>query len=201
MWSGGWLRDKETISLALTAAETVIWCLVLCTQVLQPDLHRIIDVFPGSDRRWCDPSVWVIAGGSAQKLLKRIERACRRHEIMMATPAFATLFVKIKWLRCSLWFRRAQHRNADHEPTPNSWLLRGWLMHKVTKDWSWKPDVLIRWNENMDIDVFLEQMMIRSLLIFTSQLMLDPLPCWWSAQISWRKLSCCGEFTAWRDDG
>ncbi|PWI32131.1 twitching motility protein PilT [Vibrio albus] len=90
----GELRDKETISLALTAAETGHLVFgTLHTSSAAKTVDRIIDVFPGSDkdmvRSMLSESLRSVI---AQKLLKRIgggRVAC--HEIMMATPAIRNL--------------------------------------------------------------------------------------------------------------
>lgn len=90
----GELRDQETISLALTAAETghLVFA-TLHTSSAAKTIDRIIDVFPGSDkdmvRSMLSESLRTVI---AQKLLKRIgggRVAC--HEIMMATPAIRNL--------------------------------------------------------------------------------------------------------------
>ncbi|EGU34695.1 type IV pilus twitching motility protein PilT [Vibrio scophthalmi] len=90
----GELRDQETISLALTAAETghLVFA-TLHTSSAAKTIDRIIDVFPGSEkgmvRSMLSESLRSVI---AQKLLKRIgggRVAC--HEIMMATPAIRNL--------------------------------------------------------------------------------------------------------------
>ncbi|MFA0179122.1 type IV pilus twitching motility protein PilT [Vibrio cyclitrophicus] len=90
----GELRDQETISLALTAAETGHLVFgTLHTSSAAKTIDRIIDVFPGSDkdmvRSMLSESLRSVI---AQKLLKRVgggRLAC--HEIMMATPAIRNL--------------------------------------------------------------------------------------------------------------
>lgn len=90
----GEMRDKETISLALTAAETGHLVFgTLHTSSAAKTIDRIIDVFPGSDkdmvRSMLSESLRSVI---AQKLLKRTgggRIAC--HEIMMATPAIRNL--------------------------------------------------------------------------------------------------------------
>ncbi len=90
----GELRDQETISLALTAAETGHLVFgTLHTSSAAKTIDRIIDVFPGSDksmvRSMLSESLRAVI---AQKLLKRSgggRVAC--HEIMMATPAIRNL--------------------------------------------------------------------------------------------------------------
>ncbi|MEZ8035689.1 type IV pilus twitching motility protein PilT [Vibrio crassostreae] len=90
----GELRDQETISLALTAAETGHLVFgTLHTSSAAKTIDRIIDVFPGSDkdmvRSMLSESLRSVI---AQKLLKRVgggRVAC--HEIMMATLAIRNL--------------------------------------------------------------------------------------------------------------
>ena len=90
----GELRDQETISLALTAAETGHLVFgTLHTSSAAKTIDRIIDVFLGSDkdmvRSMLSESLRSVI---AQKLLKRVgggRVAC--HEIMMATPAIRNL--------------------------------------------------------------------------------------------------------------
>jgi len=90
----GELRDQETISLALTAAETGHLVFgTLHTSSAAKTIDRIIDVFPGSDksmvRSMLSESLRTVI---AQKLLKKIgggRVAC--HEIMMGTPAIRNL--------------------------------------------------------------------------------------------------------------
>ena len=90
----GELRDQETISLALTAAETGHLVFgTLHTSSAAKTIDRIIDVFPGSDkdmvRSMLSESLRSVI---AQRLLKRVgggRVAC--HEIMMATPAIRNL--------------------------------------------------------------------------------------------------------------
>ncbi len=90
----GELRDQETISLALTAAETghLVFA-TLHTSSAAKSIDRIIDVFPGSDkamvRSMISESLKAVV---AQTLLKRVgggRVAC--HEIMIATPAIRNL--------------------------------------------------------------------------------------------------------------
>ncbi len=90
----GELRDKETISLALTAAETGHLVFgTLHTSSAAKTIDRIIDVFPGTDkdmvRSMLSESLRAVI---SQKLLKRLgggRVAC--HEIMIATPAIRNL--------------------------------------------------------------------------------------------------------------
>ncbi|MCG7499026.1 type IV pilus twitching motility protein PilT [Vibrio sp. Of7-15] len=90
----GELRDQETISLALTAAETGHLVFgTLHTSSAAKTVDRIIDVFPGNDkamvRSMLSESLRAVV---AQTLLKRVgggRVAC--HEIMIATPAIRNL--------------------------------------------------------------------------------------------------------------
>lgn len=90
----GELRDQETISLALTAAETGHLVFgTLHTSSAAKTIDRIIDVFPGSEktmvRSMLSESLQAVI---AQKLLKKVgggRVAC--HEIMMGTPAIRNL--------------------------------------------------------------------------------------------------------------
>ncbi|GAL08986.1 twitching motility protein PilT [Photobacterium aphoticum] len=90
----GELRDQETISLALTAAETGHLVLgTLHTSSAAKTIDRIIDVFPGSDK----PMVRSMLSESlravvSQSLLKRVTGGrIAAHEVMMATPAIRNL--------------------------------------------------------------------------------------------------------------
>lgn len=90
----GELRDQETISLALTAAETGHLVFgTLHTSSAAKTIDRIIDVFPGSDKSMVRSMLSEsLRSVIAQKLLKRVgggRVAC--HEIMMATPAIRNL--------------------------------------------------------------------------------------------------------------
>ncbi|SJL84942.1 type IV pilus twitching motility protein PilT [Vibrio palustris] len=90
----GELRDQETISLALTAAETGHLVFgTLHTSSAAKTIDRIIDVFSGADkgmvRSMLSESLRAVI---AQNLLKKSEGgrvAC--HEIMLATPAIRNL--------------------------------------------------------------------------------------------------------------
>ncbi|MGV3001249.1 type IV pilus twitching motility protein PilT [Vibrio sp.] len=92
----GELRDKETISLALTAAETGHLVFgTLHTSSAAKTIDRIIDVFPGTEknmvRSMLSESLRAVI---AQKLLKREGDAGGRiacHEVMIATPAIRNL--------------------------------------------------------------------------------------------------------------
>ena len=90
----GELRDKETISLALTAAETGHLVFAsLHTSSAAKTVDRIIDVFPGADK----PMVRSMLSESlraviSQKLVKQISGGrVAAHEIMIATPAVRNL--------------------------------------------------------------------------------------------------------------
>ena len=90
----GEMRDKETISLALTAAETGHLVFgTLHTSSAAKTIDRIIDVFPGSDkdmvRSMLSESLRAVI---AQTLLKRVGGGrIAAHEIMIATPAIRNL--------------------------------------------------------------------------------------------------------------
>lgn len=90
----GELRDQETISLALTAAETGHLVLgTLHTSSAAKSIDRIIDVFTGSDksmvRSMLSESLRAVV---SQSLLKCISGGrVASHEIMMATPAIRNL--------------------------------------------------------------------------------------------------------------
>ncbi|MCF7353900.1 type IV pilus twitching motility protein PilT [Vibrio sp. CK2-1] len=92
----GELRDKETISLALTAAETGHLVFgTLHTSSAAKTIDRIIDVFPGTEknmvRSMLSESLRAVI---AQKLLKREGDAGGRiacHEVMIVTPAIRNL--------------------------------------------------------------------------------------------------------------
>ncbi|USH02898.1 type IV pilus twitching motility protein PilT [Grimontia kaedaensis] len=90
----GELRDKETISLALTAAETGHLVFgTLHTSSAAKTIDRIIDVFPGADK----PMVRSMLSESlravvSQKLMKQISGGrIAAHEVMIATPAIRNL--------------------------------------------------------------------------------------------------------------
>ncbi|MBY6199506.1 type IV pilus twitching motility protein PilT [Vibrio hangzhouensis] len=90
----GELRDQETISLALTAAETGHLVFgTLHTSSAAKTIDRIIDVFPGQDKEMVRSMLSEsLRGVIAQTLLKRVgggRIAC--HEIMIATPAIRNL--------------------------------------------------------------------------------------------------------------
>ncbi len=90
----GELRDQETISLALTAAETGHLVLgTLHTSSAAKTIDRIIDVFPGADkamvRSMLSESLRAVV---SQGLLKKQGGGrVAAHEIMIATPAIRNL--------------------------------------------------------------------------------------------------------------
>ncbi|MBF0374919.1 MAG: type IV pilus twitching motility protein PilT, partial [Alphaproteobacteria bacterium] len=92
----GEMRDHETISLALTAAETGHLVLgTLHTNSAAKTIDRIIDVFPGSDK---DMVRAMLAGSLqaviSQVLMKRIDGQGSRiaaHDILVGTPAVRNL--------------------------------------------------------------------------------------------------------------
>ncbi|MGF1727832.1 type IV pilus twitching motility protein PilT [Photobacterium nomapromontoriensis] len=90
----GELRDQETISLALTAAETGHLVLgTLHTSSAAKTVDRIIDVFPGSDksmvRSMLSESLRAVISQSLLKCISGGRMAA--HEVMMATPAIRNL--------------------------------------------------------------------------------------------------------------
>ncbi|KLV06280.1 twitching motility protein PilT [Photobacterium aquae] len=90
----GELRDQETISLALTAAETGHLVLAtLHTSSAAKTIDRVIDVFPGNDkamvRSMLSESLRAVI---SQSLLKCTSGGrIASHEVMMATPAIRNL--------------------------------------------------------------------------------------------------------------
>jgi twitching motility protein PilT len=90
----GELRDHETISLALTAAETGHLVMgTLHTSSAAKTIDRIIDVFPAGDKEM----VRAMVGGSlqaviSQSLLKRIGGGrVAAHDLLVGTPAVRNL--------------------------------------------------------------------------------------------------------------
>ncbi|MEZ8083735.1 type IV pilus twitching motility protein PilT [Enterovibrio norvegicus] len=90
----GELRDQETISLALTAAETGHLVFgTLHTSSAAKTIDRIIDVFPGADK----PMVRSMLSESlraviSQNLVKQVTSGrVAAHEVMIATPAIRNL--------------------------------------------------------------------------------------------------------------
>ena len=90
----GELRDLETISLALTAAETGHLVFAsLHTRSAAKTIYRIIDVFPANDkdmvRSMLSESLQAVV---SQTLCKKIGGGrVAAHEIMMSTPAIRNL--------------------------------------------------------------------------------------------------------------
>ncbi|MFI4983595.1 MAG: type IV pilus twitching motility protein PilT [Rickettsiales bacterium] len=91
----GEMRDKETISLALTAAETGHLVFgTLHTSSAAKTMDRIIDVFPGDDKEM----VRAMLAGSVQAVIS--QRLCKKkdgsgriaaYEILVATPAIRNM--------------------------------------------------------------------------------------------------------------
>ena len=95
----GELRDLETISLALTAAETGHLVLgTLHTSSAAKAVDRIIDVFPSSDKNLVRAQLATsIQGVVAQNLLKRVGGGrVAAYEIMIGTPAIRNLIREAK---------------------------------------------------------------------------------------------------------
>jgi twitching motility protein PilT len=91
----GEMRDLETISLALTAAETGLLVFgTLHTNNARKTVDRIVDVFPADQQSQVRTMLAAsIRGVVAQLLCKRVDRPGRTavHEIMFATPAVAAI--------------------------------------------------------------------------------------------------------------
>jgi twitching motility protein PilT len=91
----GEMRDLETISLALTAAETGLLVFgTLHTNNARKTVDRIIDVFPADQQSQVRTMLAAsLRGVVAQLLCKRIDRPGRVavHEIMFATPAVSAI--------------------------------------------------------------------------------------------------------------
>ncbi len=130
----GEMRDKETISLALTAAETGHLVFgTLHTSSAAKTIDRIIDVFPGSDkdmvRSMLSESLRSVI---AQKLLKRNgggRVAC--HEIMMATPAIRNLIREDKVAQMySIIQTGAAHGMQTMEQNARQLLAQGVISHE-----------------------------------------------------------------------
>lgn len=96
----GEMRDNETISLALTAAETGLLVLgTLHTKSAAQTIHRIVDVFPSSQQDQVRMALSeVLVGVCSQQLLKRADGRGRvaALEILMRTPAVANLIRESK---------------------------------------------------------------------------------------------------------
>ncbi|MBK1882992.1 type IV pilus twitching motility protein PilT [Luteolibacter pohnpeiensis] len=91
----GEMRDLETISLALTAAETGLLVFgTLHTNNARKTVDRIIDVFPADQQSQVRTMLAAsLRGVVAQLLCKRVDKPGRTavHEIMFATPAVAAI--------------------------------------------------------------------------------------------------------------
>ncbi len=90
----GEMRDKETINLAITAAETGHLVLgTLHTSSSAQTINRIVDVFPAEDK----PAIRSIISGSlravvSQRLLKKVGGGrCAAYEIMIANSSIRNL--------------------------------------------------------------------------------------------------------------
>ncbi len=91
----GEMRDLETISLALTAAETGLLVFgTLHTNNARKTVDRIVDVFPADQQSQVRTMLAAsLRGVVAQLLCKRVDKPGRTavHEIMFATPAVAAI--------------------------------------------------------------------------------------------------------------
>jgi twitching motility protein PilT len=91
----GEMRDLETISLALTAAETGLLVFgTLHTNNARKTVDRIIDVFPSDQQSQVRTMLAAsLRGVVAQLLCKRVDKPGRTavHEIMFATPAVCAI--------------------------------------------------------------------------------------------------------------
>ena len=91
----GEMRDLETISLALTAAETGLLVFgTLHTNNARKTVDRIIDVFPSDQQSQVRTMLAAsLRGVLAQLLCKRVDQPGRTavHEIMFATPAVSAI--------------------------------------------------------------------------------------------------------------
>ena len=91
----GEMRDLETISLALTAAETGLLVFgTLHTNNARKTVDRIIDVFPANQQSQVRTMLAAsLRGVVAQLLCKRVDKPGRVavHEIMFGTPAVAAI--------------------------------------------------------------------------------------------------------------
>ncbi len=91
----GEMRDLETISLALTAAETGLLVFgTLHTNTARKTIDRIIDVFPADQQSQVRTMLAAsLRGVLAQLLCKRCDKPGRTavHEIMFATPAVSAI--------------------------------------------------------------------------------------------------------------
>jgi twitching motility protein PilT len=91
----GEMRDLETISLALTAAETGLLVFgTLHTNNARKTVDRIVDVFPANQQSQVRTMLAAsLRGVVAQLLCKRVDKPGRTavHEIMFATPAVSAI--------------------------------------------------------------------------------------------------------------
>jgi twitching motility protein PilT len=91
----GEMRDLETISLALTAAETGLLVFgTLHTNNARKTVDRIVDVFPSDQQSQVRTMLAAsLRGVVAQLLCKRVDKPGRTavHEIMFATPAVSAI--------------------------------------------------------------------------------------------------------------
>jgi twitching motility protein PilT len=91
----GEMRDLETISLALTAAETGLLVFgTLHTNNARKTVDRIIDVFPADQQSQVRTMLAAsLRGVLAQLLCKRVDKPGRTavHEILFATPAVSAI--------------------------------------------------------------------------------------------------------------
>ncbi|MCF7734014.1 MAG: PilT/PilU family type 4a pilus ATPase [Akkermansiaceae bacterium] len=91
----GEMRDLDTISLALTAAETGLLVFgTLHTNNARKTVDRIIDVFPSDQQSQVRTMLAAsLRGVVAQLLCKRVDKPGRTavHEIMFATPAVCAI--------------------------------------------------------------------------------------------------------------
>jgi twitching motility protein PilT len=91
----GEMRDLETISLALTAAETGLQVFgTLHTNNARKTVDRIIDVFPADQQSQVRTMLAAsLRGVLAQLLCKRVDKPGRTavHEILFATPAVSAI--------------------------------------------------------------------------------------------------------------
>jgi len=91
----GEMRDLETISLALTAAETGLLVFgTLHTNNARKTVDRLVDVFPADQQSQVRPMLAAsLRGVVAQLLMKRNDKPgrCAVNEIMFATPAVSAI--------------------------------------------------------------------------------------------------------------
>jgi twitching motility protein PilT len=96
----GEMRDNETISLALTAAETGLLVLgTLHTKSAAQTVSRIVDAFPANQQDQVRMALSeVLVGVLSQQLVKRADGSGRiaALEIMMRTPAIGNLIRESK---------------------------------------------------------------------------------------------------------